>query len=344
MTKQNKDYMSALRELESRHGKSVVMDMDAKPSSVESISSGSLALDVALGIGGFPKGRIIEIFGEDGSGRTTIGLELIAQCQKLGGTCVYVDVDHALSMDYVRSLGIDMQSFKLAQPDCAEQALDVVDVFGRSNAVDLIVVDTVSALVSKAELEDVIGSDHKADQARIMSQALRKITANINRTGCIVVFINQIRSSLEGALGGFATSGGMALKFYSSMRLEVTKVNKGLAAEVDHSSLPINIRVVKNKLAPPFKTAACEIRHGVGYDLISELVPLAVACGVITTKNTAYFHDGKRIGTGSKSVQNLLKDDPVFADRITKEILAVYGVSKPELPVGDIASSVVQAS
>ena len=313
---------AALGQIEKQFGKGSVMRMGDSNASrnIEAVSTGSLSLDIALGIGGIPKGRIIEIYGPESSGKTTMTLHCVAEAQKQGGTCAFVDAEHALDPQYAEKLGVDMDELLVSQPDTGEQALEITDMLVRSGAVDLIVVDSVAALTPKAEIEGEMGDSHVGLQARLMSQALRKLTANIKKSNCIVIFINQIRMKIGVMFGSpETTTGGNALKFYSSVRLDIRRI--GAIKKGDEViGNETRVKVVKNKVSPPFKQAVFEILYGEGVSREGEIIELGVAAGLIEKAGAWYSCQGERIGQGKENVRNYLKENPELAQRIEAQI------------------------
>jgi len=313
---------AALSQIEKQFGKGSVMRMgDANAvRNIEAISTGSLSLDIALGIGGIPKGRVVEIYGPESSGKTTMTLHCVAEAQKAGGTCAFVDAEHALDPGYAEKLGVDMDELLVSQPDTGEQALEITDMLVRSGAVDLVVVDSVAALTPKAEIEGEMGDSHVGLQARLMSQALRKLTANIKRSNCIVIFINQIRMKIGVMFGSpETTTGGNALKFYSSVRLDIRRI--GAIKKGDEVvGNETRVKVVKNKVSPPFKQATFEILYGEGVSREGEIIELGVALGLIEKSGAWYSCQGDRIGQGKENVRKYLKENPELAQNIEAQI------------------------
>jgi recombination protein RecA len=313
---------AALSQIEKQFGKGSVMrmgDAGAIPN-VEAVSTGSLGLDVALGIGGLPRGRVIEIYGPESSGKTTLTLHAVAEAQKAGGTAAFVDAEHALDPTYAEKLGVNMDELLVSQPDTGEQALEITDMLVRSGAVDLVVVDSVAALTPKAEIEGEMGDSHVGLQARLMSQALRKLTANIKRSNAIVIFINQIRMKIGVMFGSpETTTGGNALKFYASVRLDIRRtgaIKKGDEVIGNETK----VKVVKNKVAPPFKQVMFDILYGEGVSRHGEIIDLGVQQGVIEKSGAWYSYDGNRIGQGKDNVRGFLKENPDLADEIEAKI------------------------
>jgi len=323
--KRKKALASALGQIEKQFGKGSVMRMgDAGPlRGVEVISTGSLGLDVALGVGGVPKGRVVEVYGPESSGKTTLALQVVAEAQKQGGTAAFVDAEHALDPIYAEKLGVDMDELLVSQPDTGEQALEITDMLVRSGAVDVVVVDSVAALTPKAEIEGEMGDSHVGLQARLMSQALRKLTANIKRTNCLVIFINQIRMKIGVMFGNpETTTGGNALKFYASVRLDIRRtgaIKKGDEVIGNETK----VKVVKNKVAPPFKLAHFDILYGEGISREGEIIDLGVANNIVEKSGAWYSYAGTRIGQGKDNVRNFLKENPDMAAEIETKIRAL---------------------
>ena len=301
----------ALGQIERSYGKGSIMRLGAEHSlDIEAISTGSLSLDIALGIGGIPKGRVVEIYGPESSGKTTLALQCIAECQKAGGTAAFIDAEHALDPIYAKKLGVDNDALLISQPDAGEQALEITDTLVRSGAIDIIVIDSVAALTPKTELEGDMGDSHIGLHARLMSQALRKLTGSISRTGCTVIFINQIRMKIGVMFGSpETTTGGNALKFYSSVRLDIRRI--GAIKKGDEIlGNETRVKVVKNKVAPPFKIAEFEIRYGEGICKVGEIIDLGVEHKLIEKSGSWYSYDGNKIGQGKDNAMNFLKDNP----------------------------------
>jgi recombination protein RecA len=316
---------AALGQIERQFGKGSVMrmgDEDAMARDLDVISTGSLGLDVALGIGGFPKGRVVEIYGPESSGKTTLALQAVAACQKAGGTAAFVDAEHALDPIYAEKLGIDIDELLVSQPDTGEQALEITDMLVRSSAVDIIVVDSVAALTPKAEIEGDMGDSHMGLQARLMSQALRKITGNIKRSNCLVIFINQIRMKIGVMFGNpETTTGGNALKFYASVRLDIRRI--GAVKQGDEVvGNETRVKVVKNKVSPPFKQAEFQILYGEGSSLQGEIIDIGTKLGLIDKAGAWYSYQGERIGQGKMNVIQYLKENTEMADAIESQIRA----------------------
>ncbi len=318
---------TALNQIEKAYGKGSVMRLGEKAGiEIDTLSTGSLSLDIALGVGGLPKGRIIEIFGPESSGKTTLTLHAIAQAQKSGGSCVFIDAEHALDPVYAKKLGVDVDSLIVSQPDCGEQALESVDTLIRSGAVDLIVVDSVAALVPRAEIEGEMGDSHVGLQARLMSQALRKVTGSISKTNCILIFINQIRMKIGVMFGNpETTTGGNALKFYASVRLDIRRTGSIKDNDEDIGN-QVKIKVVKNKVAPPFKIVNIDILYDSGISFSGEVVNLGSQCGLIEKSGSWYSYEGKQIAQGREAAKKYLEDRPELmeelAAKIRKQMLA----------------------
>jgi recombination protein RecA len=333
---------AALSQIEKQFGKGSVMRMgDANAiRNIEVVSTGSLSLDLALGVGGVPKGRVVEIYGPESSGKTTMTLHIVAEAQKTGGTCAFVDAEHALDPVYAEKLGVDMDELLVSQPDTGEQALEITDMLVRSGAVDVVVVDSVAALTPKAEIEGEMGDSHVGLQARLMSQALRKLTANIKRSNAVVIFINQIRMKIGVMFGSpETTTGGNALKFYSSVRLDIRRI--GAIKKGDEVvGNETRVKVVKNKVAPPFRQATFEILYGEGVSREGEIIELGVAQGLIEKSGAWYSYNGDRIGQGKENVRNFLKENPEIARHIEKQIRAAL---IPEQPPADGAADAATA-
>jgi recombination protein RecA len=312
---------SALRNIEKQFGKGSIMRLgESTHMQIEAISSGSLALDIALGIGGFPRGRIIEVFGPESSGKTTVALHAIAQVQKVGGTAAFIDAEHALDPAYASKLGINIDELLLSQPDTGEQALEIAEALVRSGAVDMIVIDSVAALVPKAEIEGDMGDSHVGLQARLMSQALRKLSGAINKSNVIAIFINQLREKVGVMFGNpEVTPGGRALKFYSTIRLDVRRVET-LKQGNDMIGNRTRIKVVKNKVAPPFKQADVDIMYGEGISKEGSLIDIGSEMDIIDKSGAWYSFAGERLGQGRENAKQYLKDNPKIADVIDKKI------------------------
>ncbi len=319
-----KALQAALSQIEKQFGKGSVMRMGDSSVSrdIEVISTGSLTLDVALGIGGLPKGRVVEIYGPESSGKTTLTLQVIAEAQKAGGTCAFVDAEHALDPQYAEKIGVNVDELLVSQPDTGEQALEITDMLVRSAAVDVVVIDSVAALTPKAEIEGDMGDTHVGLQARLMSQALRKLTANIKRSNTLVIFINQIRIKIGVMFGNpETTTGGNALKFYSSVRLDIRRI--GAIKKGDEVvGNETRVKVVKNKVAPPFRQAEFEIMYGHGISRQGEIIDLGVKLGLVDKAGAWYSYNGDRIGQGKDNVRNFLRENPKISATIEAAIRA----------------------
>ena len=324
---------AALGQIEKQFGKGSVMRLgDGGPTKdIEVVSSGSLGLDIALGVGGLPRGRVVEIYGPESSGKTTLTLHVIAEAQKLGGTCAFVDAEHALDPQYAGKLGVDVDNLLVSQPDTGEQALEITDMLVRSGAVDVVVVDSVAALTPKAEIEGEMGDSHMGLQARLMSQALRKLTGNIKRSNTMVIFINQIRMKIGVMFGNpETTTGGNALKFYASVRLDIRRI--GAIKKGDEViGNQTRVKVVKNKISPPFKQAEFEILYGEGISRLGEVIDLGVANGFIDKSGSWYSYKSDRIGQGKENVRQFLKENPAIAVEIESGVRAKLMPKRQEL-------------
>ncbi len=315
---------AALTQIERQFGKGSVMRMGDSTAAreVDVISTGSLSLDIALGIGGLPRGRVVEIYGPESSGKTTLTLQVIAEAQKKGGVCAFVDAEHALDPTYAQKLGVNVDDLLVSQPDTGEQALEIADMLVRSNAIDVVVIDSVAALVPKAEIEGEMGDSHVGLQARLMSQALRKLTANIKRSNSLVIFINQIRMKIGVMFGSpETTTGGNALKFYASVRLDIRRIGSVKKGD-EIIGNETRVKVVKNKLAPPFKQVEFEILYGEGISREGEIIELGVGNGLIDKSGAWYSYNGEKIGQGKDNVRLWLKEHPEKAQEIEKNIRA----------------------
>lgn len=325
---------AALSQIEKQFGKNTVMRLgDNTVQAIEAISTGSLGLDIALGIGGLPKGRIVEIYGPESSGKTTLTLQAIAECQKAGGTAAFIDAEHALDPQYARKLGVDIDNLLISQPDHGEQALEIADMLVRSGAIDMIVIDSVAALTPKAEIEGEMGDSHMGLQARLMSQALRKITGNAKRSNCMVIFINQIRMKIGVMFGSpETTTGGNALKFYASVRLDIRRI--GQIKEGDEIvGSETRVKVVKNKMAPPFREALFQIMYGQGTNRLGELVDLASAQDIVQKSGAWYAYNGTKIGQGKNNVVRYFEENPTIAAEIDKKVRDLLLVKVEGKPV-----------
>ena len=324
-----KSLKDTISEIDNHFGKGTVMRMgDRENLDIPSISTGSIGLDIALGIGGIPKGRVTEIYGPESSGKTTLTLQIIAQCQKEGGTCAFIDAEHALDPQYAEKLGVNVDELLLSQPDTGEQALEVADMLVKSKSVDLVIIDSVAALVPRAEIEGEMGDHHVGLQARLMSQALRKITGNIQRSGATVVFINQIRMKIGVMFGSpETTTGGNALKFYSSVRLDIRRI--GSVKEGDEvTGNETRVKVVKNKVSPPFKQAEFQIMYGLGINQEGEILDFGNKLGLVEKSGAFYKLDGESIGQGKSKASQFLKENAKVKNKLVKEIRSSYITSK----------------
>ncbi len=313
---------AALAQIEKHFGKGSIMRLGAndKAIDVEAVSTGSLGLDIALGIGGLPRGRVVEIYGPESSGKTTLALSVVAESQKRGGICSFIDAEHALDPVYARKLGVKVEDLLISQPDTGEQALEIADTLVRSGAVEILVIDSVAALTPKAELEGEMGDSLPGLQARLMSQALRKLTGSISKSGCMVIFINQIRMKIGVMFGNpETTSGGNALKFYASVRLDIRRIGQ-IKEREEIVGNQTRVKVVKNKVAPPFKQVEFDIMYGEGISKTGELVDLGVKAGIVEKSGAWFSYNGTRIGQGRENSKTFLKDNPKIADEIEKAI------------------------
>jgi recombination protein RecA len=322
---------AALSQIEKQFGKGTVMRMgDRAADAVEAIPTGSLMLDIALGIGGLPRGRVVEIYGPESSGKTTLTLQVVAQAQKLGGTCAFIDAEHALDPSYAEKLGVKVDDLLLSQPDTGEQALEIADMLVRSSAIDVIVIDSVAALTPRAEIEGEMGDQLPGLQARLMSQALRKLTANIKRSNTLVIFINQLRMKIGVMMPGQSpetTTGGNALKFYASVRLDIRRIGAVKKGE-EVVGNQTKIKVVKNKLAPPFKQVVTEILYGEGISREGELIDMGSDNRIVEKSGAWYSYGGERIGQGKDNARQYLKDNPTVAKEIEDKLRAALGANK----------------
>jgi recombination protein RecA len=312
---------SALGQIEKQFGKGALMRMgDRVNEAIETVSTGSLGLDIALGVGGLPRGRVVEIYGPESSGKTTMTLQAIASCQRAGGTAAFIDAEHALDPTYAEKLGVKVDDLLVSQPDTGEQALEIADMLVRSGAVDMVVVDSVAALTPKAEIEGEMGDSHVGLHARLMSQALRKLTANIKKSGTLVIFINQIRMKIGVMFGSpETTTGGNALKFYASVRLDIRRIGAVKKGDEIIGS-ETRVKVVKNKVAPPFRQCEFEILYGEGTSREGEIIELGVAQNLIDKSGAWYSYNGNRIGQGKENVRQFLRDNPAIANEIDKQL------------------------
>ncbi|MBW8269260.1 recombinase RecA [Caldovatus aquaticus] len=331
---------AALSQIERAFGKGSIMRMGARQErqgDVEVVSTGSLGLDLALGIGGLPKGRIVEIYGPESSGKTTLALHCIAEAQKKGGTCAFIDAEHALDPGYAKKLGVDLDNLLISQPDAGEQALEIADTLVRSGAIDVLVVDSVAALVPRAELEGEMGDSHVGLHARLMSQALRKLTGSVSRSNTLMIFLNQIRLKIGVMFGNpETTTGGNALKFYASVRMEIRRV--GAIKERDEVvGNSTRVKVVKNKMAPPFRQVDFDIMYGEGISKVGELIDLGVKAGIVEKSGAWFSYDSQRIGQGRENAKQFLRDHPEIAGAIEQKIRAQAGVVANAMLVGEDA-------
>ena len=318
---------AVLADIEKQFGKGSIMKLgDNKHQQIDTISSGSLSLDIALGIGGYPKGRIIEIYGPESSGKTTFALHAIAEAQKLGGRAAFIDAEHSLDPNYAAALGVNTDDLLLSQPDNGEQALEICEALVRSGAINIIVIDSVAALVPQAEIEGEMGDSHVGLQARLMSQALRKLSGIINKTNTIAIFINQLREKVGVMFGNPETTpGGRALKFYASVRLDIRRAEQ-IKLGTDIIGNKTSVKVVKNKMAPPFKNCVVDIMYGEGVSLEGEIVDLATEAGIIDKSGAWYSYNGEKIGQGKENVKELLKKDTKLKDELYKKVRKHYEI------------------
>ena len=327
-TEKAKALQAALAQIEKQFGKGTIMKLGAGEviEDIQVVSTGSLGLDIALGVGGLPRGRVVEIYGPESSGKTTLTLQVIAEMQKIGGTCAFVDAEHALDIQYAQKLGVNLQELLISQPDTGEQALEIVDSLTRSGAVDLIVIDSVAALTPKAELEGEMGDSLPGLQARLMSQALRKLTATIKKANCMVIFINQIRMKIGVMFGSpETTTGGNALKFYASVRLDIRRIGSIKKGE-EIIGNETRVKVVKNKVASPFKTAEFDILYGEGISRLGEVLDLGVAGHIVEKAGAWYAFNGEKIGQGRDNSREFLKENPELAIEIENKVRESLGI------------------
>jgi recombination protein RecA len=343
MAQENQEKLKSLKttveKLEKQYGKGIIMKLGDKPVvSAEAISTGSLGLDIALGINGFPKGRIVEIYGPESSGKTTLAIHAIAECQKKGGIAAFIDAEHAFDKSYAESLGVDTENLLISQPDNGEQALEITENLIRSGAIDIIVIDSVAALVPRSEIEGEMGDSKMGLQARLMSQALRKLTATIGRTGCCCIFINQLREKIGVMFGNpETTTGGNALKFYASIRLDIRR--SGTAIKDKDGNVvgnPVKVKVVKNKLAPPFRVATFDIMFGEGISKSGEIIDLGSESNIIQKSGSWFSYNGTKIAQGRESAKQFILDNPELAEEIEAKIKTNYN---PALEAGDADES-----
>ena len=325
----NQAIKSAISQIEKAFGKGSIMKLGQKPiEKIAAVPTGSIALDMALGIGGFPKGRIVEIFGPESSGKTTLTLHAIAECQKKGGTCAFVDAEHALDPVYAKKLGVDTDNLIVSQPDTGEQALEITDTLVRSGGIDMIVIDSVAALVPKSEIEGEMGDSHMGLQARLMSQALRKLTGSIAKTNCLVIFINQIRMKIGIMFGNpETTTGGNALKFYASVRLDIRRI-ASIKDKEEVIGNHVRVKIVKNKVAPPFKVVEFDIMYNEGISKRGELIDLGVKFEIIEKSGAWFSYKGTKIGQGKENVKEFLKNNSEISNEIEKLIRKKFKMMK----------------
>ena len=322
---------AAISQIERQHGKGAIMKLgDSGKINVETIPTGSLSLDLALGLGGIPKGRVVEIYGPESSGKTTVALHMIAEAQKRGGVAGFIDAEHALDPVYAKAIGVDIDNLYISQPDYGEQALEITETMVRSGAVDIIIVDSVAALVPKAEIDGDMGDSHMGQHARLMSQALRKLTGIMNKTGCTVVFINQLREKIGVMFGNPETStGGRAIKFYASVRLDVRRVET-LKAGGEMVGNRARVKVVKNKVAPPFKEAEFDIMFGKGISREGDILDLAANCGVVIKSGSWYAYNSEKIGQGRENAKKYLLENPTIMEEIETKVRDFYALDGSE--------------
>ena len=332
---------AALSQIEKAFGKGSIMRLGQNNSvaDIEAISTGSIGIDIALGIGGMPRGRIVEIYGPESSGKTTLALSVIAQAQKKGGTCAFVDAEHALDPAYAKKIGVDLENLLISQPDAGEQALEITDTLVRSGAIDVLVVDSVAALVPKAELEGEMGDQHMGLHARLMSQALRKLTATVSRSNTLVIFINQIRMKIGVMFGNpETTTGGNALKFYASVRIDIRSIGK-IKDKEDIIGSQTRVKIVKSKVAPPFKTVDFDIMYGEGISKTGELIDLGMKAGFVEKAGAWFSYNGEKLGQGRENAKIFLREHPEIAQEIENKIRADAGHLTTELTGEDLPAS-----
>ena len=326
MANDKADKLKALKltldKLDKTYGKGTVMKMgDSPDENVEAISSGSLGLDIALGVGGYPKGRVIEIYGPESSGKTTLTLHAIAECQKKGGIAAFIDAEHAFDRFYAENLGVDIENLNISQPDHCEQALEIADNLIRSGAIDMVIIDSVAALTPKSEIEGEMGDSKMGLHARLMSQALRKLTSSISKTNCTVIFINQLREKIGIMFGNpETTTGGNALKFYASIRLDIRRSTQIKSSDGVVMGNKTRVKIVKNKVAPPFKLAEFDIMYGEGISKVGEIIDLAVEAEIINKSGSWFSYDGTKLGQGRDAVKSLLKDNPDLMETLETKL------------------------
>ncbi|SHI94210.1 recombinase RecA [Parasporobacterium paucivorans] len=332
---------AAVSQIEKQHGKGSIMKLGENRTSmnVATVPTGSLGLDIALGLGGIPKGRIIEIYGPESSGKTTVALHMIAEVQKLGGIAGFIDAEHALDPVYAKSIGVDIDNLYISQPDYGEQALEITETLVRSGAVDIVVIDSVAALVPKAEIDGEMGDSHMGLQARLMSQALRKLTAVVGKTNCIVIFINQLREKIGVMFGNpETTTGGRALKFYSSIRMDVRRIET-LKQGGEMIGNRTRVKIVKNKIAPPFKEAEFDIMYGKGISKVGEILDLAAEVDIINKSGAWYAYNGEKIGQGRENSKTFLQANPEILENIDRAVREKYGIASGTNAANTVAES-----
>ena len=345
-SEKSKALAAALAQIEKQFGKGTVMRLGEGEviEDIQVVSTGSLGLDVALGVGGLPRGRVIEIYGPESSGKTTLSLQVISEMQKIGGQCAFVDAEHALDIQYAQNLGINLQDLLISQPDTGEQALEIVDSLVRSGAVDLIVVDSVAALTPKAEIEGDMGDSLPGLQARLMSQALRKLTGSIKKTNCTVIFINQIRMKIGVMFGSpETTTGGNALKFYASVRLDIRRIGSLKKGDVVIGN-ETRVKVVKNKVSPPFKTAEFDILFGEGISREGEIIDMGVVARAVEKSGAWYAYNGEKIGQGRDNAREFLRENPALAHEIENKVRDSLGIAALPAAVGGAVGAAVGAA
>ena len=326
---------SAIAQIEKQYGQGAIMKLgDTTKMQVEAVPTGSLSLDLALGVGGIPKGRIIEVYGPESSGKTTVALHMVAEVQKRGGIAGFIDAEHALDPVYARNIGVDIDELYISQPDSGEQAMEITETMVRSGAVDIVIVDSVAALVPKAEIDGDMGDSHVGLQARLMSQALRKLTAVINKSNCTVIFINQLREKIGVMFGNpETTTGGRALKFYASVRLDVRRIET-LSQGGEKIGNRVRVKVVKNKVAPPFREAEFDIMFGKGISKEGDVLDLAASVGIVQKSGAWFAYGGDKIGQGRENAKAYLREHPEIMDEIEHKVRVAYGLIKEEAPEG----------
>ncbi len=343
----NKALDAALSQIERSFGKGSIMRMGARQAldgDIEVVSTGSLGLDIALGIGGLPKGRIVEIYGPESSGKTTLALHAIAEAQRKGGTCAFIDAEHALDPGYAKKLGVDIDNMLISQPDAGEQALEICDTLVRSGAIDVLVVDSVAALVPRAELEGEMGDSHVGLHARLMSQALRKLTGSVSRSNTLLIFLNQIRLKIGVMFGNpETTTGGNALKFYASCRMEIRRIG-AIKEREDVVGNQTRVKVVKNKMAPPFRQVEFDIMYGEGISKVGELIDLGVKANVVEKSGAWFSCDGQRIGQGRENAKQFLREHPEMAASIETRVRAQSGIVANAMLTGPDSEDEAQAA